>query len=84
MPSRAKTTSTSRREWNQAARDKINSTRIVKRFLNHFEGEAELTRDQIKVGEILLRKTLPDLTATDLTTKGDSVSFTMNIGKPKK
>ena len=84
MVSRAKSTSTSRREWNQAARDKIDSTRIVKRFLNHFQGEAELSQSQIKVGEILLRKTLPDLSATDLTTKGDNISFTMQIGKPKK
>ena len=47
-------------------------------------GEIEMSTQQMKAAEILLRKTLPDLSATDLTTKGDNISFTMNIGKPKK
>jgi hypothetical protein len=39
---------------------------IIDRFQKHFMGELELTLTQIRVGEILLRKVIPDLTHTDL------------------
>jgi hypothetical protein len=39
---------------------------IIDRFQKHFMGELDLTPTQIRVGEILLRKVIPDLTHTDL------------------
>ena len=73
------TNSLSRREWTEATRERIDSTKIVERFGDHFAGDVELSASQIKVGEILLRKTLPDLSATDLTSKGDSISFDFTV-----
>jgi len=45
----------------------IETAKILKRFQNHFFGhsEMEMTQTQLKAGEILLRKTLPDLRATE-------------------
>jgi hypothetical protein len=41
---------------------------IIDRFQKHFMGELDLTPTQIRVGEVLLRKVIPDLTHTDLST----------------
>ncbi len=45
----------------------IQTSKILKRFQNHFFGHSgiELSQTQIKAGEILLRKTLPDLRHTE-------------------
>jgi hypothetical protein len=62
------------RKWRQkngefhseAAREKIRASLIIDRMQAHFEGKIELTMTQIRVGEILLRKCVPDLTAIDI------------------
>lgn len=48
-------------------RANIDTAMILRRFDEHFRGEIELTPTQVRVGEILLRKTVPDLSQTDLT-----------------
>src|ERR1044072_498732 len=50
----------------EVTRERIRAGVIIDRFQKHFMGELELTLTQIKVGEILLRKVIPDLTHTDL------------------
>jgi hypothetical protein len=50
----------------EVTRERIRSGMIIDRFQKHFMGELDLTPTQIKVGEILLRKVIPDLTHTDL------------------
>jgi hypothetical protein len=49
-------------------RHRIRAGVIIDRFQKHFMGELDLTATQIRVGEILLRKVIPDLTHTDLST----------------
>lgn len=48
-------------------RDNIDTAMVIRRFQEHFKGEIELSATQVRVGEILLRKTVPDLSQTDLT-----------------
>ncbi len=48
-------------------RAKISAAHIVGRFLKCFDGELELTQDQINIGKTLLNKVLPDLKAMELT-----------------
>jgi hypothetical protein len=50
----------------EVTRERIRAGVIIDRFQKHFMGELELTPTQIRVGEILLRKVIPDLTHTDL------------------
>jgi hypothetical protein len=50
----------------EVTRERIRAGVIIDRFQKHFMGELELTLTQIRVGEILLRKVIPDLTHTDL------------------
>jgi hypothetical protein len=53
-------------EFHSVTRERIRAGVIIDRFQKHFMGELELTLTQIRVGEILLRKVIPDLTHTDL------------------
>jgi hypothetical protein len=52
----------------EVTRERIRAGVIIDRFQKHFMGELELTPTQIRVGEVLLRKVIPDLTHTDLST----------------
>ena len=42
-------------------RKRIQTTMIVKRLQDHILGEVEMNATQIRAAEILIRKTLPDL-----------------------
>ena len=44
---------------------------ILSRHSRGFMGELDLTPTQIRVGEVLLRKVIPDLTHTDLNTTAE-------------
>lgn len=46
-------------------RDKIQANQLINRLESHALGEVELTPTQIKAIEILLKKTLPDLSAVE-------------------
>ena len=48
---------------------RIQTTQIVKRLQGHIFGEVELVSTQVTAALALLKKTLPDLTSTEL--KGD-------------
>ena len=52
----------------EVTRERIRAGVIIDRFQKHFMGELDLTPTQIRVGEVLLRKVIPDLTHTDLNT----------------
>lgn len=44
-----------------ATREKIQTSQLINRLMNHVNGEIVLENSQVKSIEILLRKTLPDL-----------------------
>ncbi len=47
-------------------RKRIKTTMIVKRLIDHIDGNIELTATQIRAAEILLNKTLPNLQALEI------------------
>lgn len=51
-------------------RRKIQASQLINRLENHAFGEIELSASQIKAIEILLRKSIPDLSA--VTVSGDA------------
>jgi hypothetical protein len=74
MPARGAAVSVRRKRkpsefHSEVTRERIRAGVIIDRFQKHFMGELELTPTQIRVGEILLRKVIPDLTHTDLSTR---------------
>lgn len=52
-------------EW----RKRIQTGVLLKRLEDHVVGKVDLTATQINAANILLRKSIPDLTATELTGK---------------
>lgn len=48
-------------------RRRIQSTLLLKRLEDHVLSGAELSQTQLRAAEVLLRKTVPDLTAVELT-----------------
>jgi uncharacterized protein YjiS (DUF1127 family) len=47
-------------------RERIRTSMLLNRLQDHAFGDVELTQSQIKAIEILLRKTAPDLAATQI------------------
>lgn len=47
-------------------RAKIQTSQLINRLTDHALGDLKLEPTQVRAIEILLRKTLPDLTATEL------------------
>lgn len=45
------------------AREKIRTTQLINRLQDHAFGEVEMSQTQIKAVEILLRKSVPDLSS---------------------
>jgi hypothetical protein len=64
----------------EACRAKIKTTAIINRLYAHIEGKLELSPTQVRCSEILLNKSLANLTATEIT--GDVASFVMRLPEP--
>ena len=77
-PGRIKGTALTFRAQNKA-RDAIDTAKLVERLRKHAVGEDKMSPSQIRAAEILLNKTLPNLTAATLdTTIDDSRAETMS------
>lgn len=48
-------------------RAKIQASQLINRLTDHAHGKVELTATQIKAIEILLKKSIPDLSSVELT-----------------
>jgi len=55
-------------------RQRIRVSMLTKRLQDHAIGKLEMTDSQRKATEILLKKTLPDLSAVDSTIRGDAAA----------
>ena len=67
-------------------REAIRTTQLIKRLQKHIDGEGELSSTQVRGIEILLRKSLPDLQATELSgPDGGNVltNLTLEFVRPK-
>lgn len=65
----------------ELSREKIRTTQLIKRLQDNALAPQEfLTANQVRSIEILLRKSVPDLSATEI--KGDVASFVMRLPEP--
>lgn len=53
-------------------RSKIQASQLVNRLSDHVLGKVELTATQVQAARVLLAKTLPDLTAVEMSGDPDS------------
>jgi len=56
----------------EETRAKIQASQLINRLQDHVFGEAEISATQMKAIELLLKKTLPDLSAVDHSGQVDS------------
>lgn len=57
---------TLRPQHTQEIREKIRASQLINRLQGHVDGEVELSATQVRAAEILLRKSVPDLSSTEL------------------
>ena len=50
-----------------STRLKIQTSQLINRLTDHINGTVELSSTQVRAAEILLKKSLPDLTSQELT-----------------
>lgn len=68
-------------------RSKIQASQLINRLTDHALGELELSNTQVRAIEILLKKTIPDLSAVEHTGDADnpiSHSIQFAIVDPKE
>lgn len=66
-----------RKSWQERAetwRDKIRIAQIINRLNDCAEGKLEMTQTQLKASLALMSKVLPDLSASDNTTRSETVN----------
>lgn len=51
-------------------RDKIKTSQLINRLTKHALGEVEMKNSQVRAAEVLLRKTIPDLSSVEATGEG--------------
>ena len=76
-----------RKKHQDEVRAKIQASQLINRLQNHALSTEvdELKPSQLKAIEILLKKSVPDLTSTELTGDSDApVNFKVITGIPKK
>ena len=61
-------------------REKIRASQIINHLQNHIDGEVDMSATQLKAAEVLLRKALPDLKATEFSTDPDTVEALKGLG----
>lgn len=56
-----------KRDWTpEVVRQKIRTSMLINRLQNHVLGRLDMTKTQLQAAGILLRKTLPDMIATEV------------------
>lgn len=65
-------------------RAKIQAAQLINRLTAHACGELELSRTQVRAIEVLLRKTLPDLSDVRMEVDSAPITFQLDLGKPQQ
>ena len=60
-------------------RDKIQASQLINRLTQHALGNVELSATQVKAIEILLKKSVPDLSAVSISGTGDNGELQVQI-----
>jgi hypothetical protein len=63
--------------WDQRTRDRIKTSMLVNRLTDHALGNIDMQPTAVRACEILLNKTLANLTATELT--GSAVTYVARL-----
>jgi hypothetical protein len=68
-------------QHDERTRTKIQTSQLVNRLMAHALGDVEMTPTQVRAAEVLLRKTLPDLSNVDQNVTGEqTVTVVVDTG----
>lgn len=67
----------------EETRKKIQVSQLINRLNSHIDGKVELKPTQMRAIEILLNKSLPNLSDVKIEHNVDGVTFNLNMGLPK-
>lgn len=62
-----------------AHRVKIQNSNILNALVEHVEGKRDMSSTQVSAGIALLKKVMPDLAQTDITSGGGKIDFPSQI-----
>lgn len=62
-----------------AHRVKIQNSNILNALIEHVEGKREMSSTQVSAGVALLKKVMPDLAQTDVTSGGDKIEMPTEV-----
>lgn len=65
-------------------RAKIQAAQLINRLTAHACGELELSSTQVRAIEVLLRKTLPDLSDVRMEVDSAPITFQLDLGQYKE
>lgn len=67
-------------ELDQKWREKIRTSMLINRLTSHVVGRIEMSPTQVRAAEVLLKKNLPDLSATELSGPGgEAIPTAINV-----
>ncbi len=70
-----------RKGLSENTRKRIKTSMLAKRLEDHVLGKCELSASQVRAIEVLLRKTMPDLSAVALTGEdGGPIDLSLTVG----
>lgn len=64
-------------------RAKIQAAQLINRLAAHANGEVELSNTQVRAIEVLLRKTLPDLSDVRMEVDSAPITFQLDLSATK-
>lgn len=62
-------------------RKKIQCSQLINRLMNHIEGTIALSPTQVRSIEILMNKSLPNLSDVRMDMTGNQVTFNLNLSE---
>ena len=65
-------------------RKKIQCTQLINRLMGHIDGKLQLAPTQIRAIEVLLNKSLPNLSDVRMDMTGNSGTFNLNLSEPEE
>ena len=73
-----------RKEHQDDVRRKIQCSQLINRLMQNIEGEIELNSTQVRSIEILMNKSLPNLSDVRMDMTGNKVTFNLSLGSEEQ
>lgn len=62
-------------------RHKIQCSQLINRLMKHIDGDIALSSTQVRAIEILMNKSLPNLSDVRMETTGEGIVFNLNLAE---